>query len=301
MKIKNTNRNTKSIIDANEETRRQIEQAGVVDMRYRRGNNNTQTGNIRTELTLKIAVRFGLTSASVLAGIYNMRLRQVNEHLAKLVKKNLLTKVNSNRSVDGAVFVPTATGAQMVKDHLNVPIYFRRHQPGREVNHLAVSHDLINQYYLIKNLELSTEFNGDYYYKHTGVVSELETKRIVREGKYRVIDGAFLTYNHEDERYHRAGIEYENSYKNPTLRSKIIQAYLALLRDKIYDTITLVSHDKAILIDAKRINDKLVVDLCNVRKSDGSTIISGEDAALLEEKIEYDDRLCDELTAIFYR
>lgn len=297
----NTNVNTESIINIKEEIARQLSQSCQVQMQYYRGENNTQTGNIRTELTLKIAVRFGLTSASVLAGIYNMKTRQVNEHLNKLVKKNLLQKIPSMRSVDGAVFVPTATGAAMVKELLDVPVYFRRQPIGREVNQLTVTHDLINQYYLLKSLELTTEYNGDYYRKYLGFVSEHETKRIVRQANYRVVDGALLRYEPSSDSSIRVGIEYENSFKSPKLRSEILQQYLTLLKDKIYDSIVLVSHGQDILKDARRINNKLIVDLCNVRKADGKTIITGQDAALLEERIQYEDRFCTELTSIFYR
>jgi predicted transcriptional regulator len=305
VKLKNTERNThrnnQSIIDVHREMMRQCVNAGQVGMRYRRGDNNTQTGNIRLELSLKIAVRFGFTSSTLLSRIYNMKHRQAKEHLNKLVKKGLLIKVSSMRSIDGSVYAPTRNGAKMVEDLLDVPVYFRNKKAGLEVNQNAVVHDSIVQMLLLISLEESIELEDGSYYRYIGIVTEPETKRIVQHAKFRTLDGMLLGYNPSTNEYEKLGIEYENCFKHPPLRSQILISYVDLLKTKIYDKIILVSHSVDILKDAKRINDKLIVDLCNVRNKSGSTLISGQDAALLESEIVYECRYCDELTQIFYR
>lgn len=289
------------VINKNEEISRAFQNHGEINMRNRRADNNTVTGNLRRELTLKIAARFGYTSVGVLAFIYKIKPRQAAEHLNKQVSKGLLKKVNSMRCSDGAVFVPTATGAAIVKDLLDVNVFFRRTKEGREINQSTVNHDLVNQIYLLKQLQLTVEFEGDYYYKHAGVVTEHETRKIMRNADYCTVDGMLLTFDHDKSKYEKTGVEIEGCFKSPQQRSERLLAFLRVLRAKVYDNITLTSHNRDILLDAERINNKLIIDLCNVRKSDGTSIINGEDAALLESKISYDDSFCDELTALFYK
>jgi hypothetical protein len=300
VKQKNTKSNTKSILNLQEEIARQLLQASEIDMRYRRGENNTQSGNIRKETTVKTVVRSGFTSASIIAAVYKINKRQAREHLQKLSKKGLLQKIISTRSVDGAVYVPTRFAAKMAEDLLDVPVYFRKAKHGLEVNQNAICHDSINQFFLLKTLEQTIEYDDAYYYKYLGFVTEKELKRITYKGKYRTLDGMLLEYEPASDTCKKIGIEIEGCFKHPKLRSEILQSYLKLLRHKVYDNISLISHSDDILEDAERINDKLIIDLCNVRRKDGTTVISGQDAALLEAQISYDNSFCDMLTKTFY-
>lgn len=79
-----------------------------------------------------------------------------------------------------------------------------------------------------------------------------------------------------------------------------MQEYLLLFRTGVFDNAIFFSHDKHLLKDIERIHSKLIIDLSCVRKKGGGTLITGQDAELLERKITYNYECCEELLEMFY-
>lgn len=278
----------------------ELSRLGKMKMRYRGGANNTEIGDARLFLSMATLLRFGMTSPSIIASLYNINTRQAREHLQKLMKKGLASKVTTFRSSDGMVYVPTFSGAKFVEQRLNIPMHYRRPREGKPVNFNNLMHDLLNQFVLLKLQEKESSINLGYY-AYTGLITEKETKRILGGSERKIVDGMLAWYCDTSMKYRFDALEFEHGTKSYGQRAESLIRYKAALRSGIYQKIILVSHDRETLKDAQRINNKCIENLTSQKQTKSEHKLTGQDAELLERCIEYCDDFCDELTHIFYR
>ncbi|MGB3724807.1 MAG: hypothetical protein WA981_03495, partial [Glaciecola sp.] len=87
------------------------------------------------------------------------------------------------------------------------PVYFRRARSGQEIKLGTLTHDLMNQFVLLRMLKTESPFNQGYY-QYIGIVTEPEVRRIFG-GNHRHADGVLVGPSENNESYIRSGVELE--------------------------------------------------------------------------------------------
>jgi hypothetical protein len=268
-----------------------------IDMQYRPGDNNNQTGKNRRELTIKLVARFGLTSPINIAFLYGISHRQALEHLNKLVQAQLLCLVNTHRSVDDRVYVLSYSGAKYGQELLNVAVYFRsKEHPALQVNQNTIMHDLIMQFVLLKGIH-NCKPDGQLKPMWNGIVTEPEFKRRFTDSSVRNVDGVVQEIDGTI-----CATEMEHSFKTKAARQTILLKWHHGISQGYYDKVMLFSQSEQIFSDIKRLHEQLYDELITrFDKKTRQPLLTAEEANRLSQCIIYRTVLCDELTEMFYR
>ena len=269
-----------------------------IDMQYKRGRNNLETGRIRIEYSMKICGRFNMVAPVLIKSIYGISHRLALQHLNKLVEKGYLALYKTDRAIDGRLYVLTNAGASYASELLSTAIPFRsQSEPSRQINHNSISHDLMNAYILLRGVN---NFNKEGLYQSLwqGFVSEREFGRIYQNNDVRKVDG--LVRECDDERTITA-IEIENSYKNKNMRQTILLKLLYSLNNGIYDKVFMFSQRQDIFDDIKRFHKQLFEELPRVTsKNHHQARLSEDNINKLKRSIIFRTKFCEELQSIFY-
>lgn len=267
-----------------------------IPMAYEPGVNNNQTGKGRRTFLVLIVTRFGLTCPTIVGWLFGINKRQALELLNKLTKEGLLYCVQTIRSVDGRVYVPTYTCVKFAEEMIGVEVYYRsQSNPSLLINHNNIQHDLILSFLMLKLL-------GQPHYEETykaavGILSELEFKRLFKSHDIRNVDGIIETVDGE-----LVAIDFEHSFKNVKSRQQILIKYAKALREGYYSKVFLCSQSPDILSDAKRINNLLINDMQHqFDKKTKQPLLSPEDAVILNDAIIYRTKFCDSIYELFYK
>ena len=269
-----------------------------IDMHYKDGRNNNETGRARRESTVKICARFNMIDPTIVSWLYGISHRMSLEHLNKLVSKDgLLLGINTIRAPKGRVYVLSLKGAKYAEELLCMPISFRKSaEPSRQINQNNIMHDLMNVFCCLKGVHDYDE-KGVQTQLWNGMLSEREFRRLHKSNtKTRVVDGLLKEV---DETV--VACEIEGSFKPKASRQVILLKYLSSLQQGHYQKIFMFSQSKDILKDAKRFHEQLFVDLTmGYDKKTRKPFFSNDDADLLKRSIIYRTKFCDELQSLFY-
>lgn len=268
-----------------------------LDMCYQRASSNIETGRRRIESSIKYCARFGLISPTFVSWLYNISRANALEHLNKLVNADLLQLINTFRATDNRVYVLTHSGARFAEQLLAQHVPFRSaSDPATQINQNTLMHDLIVQFICargIHNHDATHQLKPLWH----GFVTESEFRRIYPATNIRNVDA--LVIEHDGT---ICAIEIEHSFKTIELRKTILLKYLHSLKAGIYDKIFLVSQSFGILDDMRRINQIALNGLqSSINKKTNRAWINESERKLLEEKLIYRSKFCDEITRHFYQ
>ncbi len=284
---------------------KQLELAGLptalqhqlyIDMRYQPAASNNETGKRRLHCTIKYAARLGMISPIFISWLYGINRSLALEHLNKLVKADLLNVAPTVRVPDGRVYVLTLAGAKLAEELLRQHVPFRSStNPQLQVNQNTVMHDVILQYILARGIH-NVDGEGNHRPQWTGFISEKEFKRLYPSSTIRNVDSLVI-----EPDGNCCAIEIEHSYKPIQLRKSILLKYRDALQIGLYDKVFFISQSQQILQDCKRINGVAMDSLTSIvdRKTD-RPLLSDNDRKLLEDRLIYRTKFCEEITTLFY-
>lgn len=268
-----------------------------IDMRYRYGTNNNQTGKARRALTMTIVSRFGHTSPMIVQWLYGVSRAQSLVHLNALCKEGLLEYAQTHRSPDDRVYVLTRAGAHYSEQLTSVPLHFRSTEHvSQRINLSTLYHDLIVQYVILRGMTEEHFQNADSFNGWNGFLTDAEFRKIARKFDIRSVDAIV-----REPSGTISAIEFEHSFKTPERRKSILLKYSDSIAAGYYQKIMLFSQKMEILRDARRINDQAIAYLMEHNRPKSSQPWLNEHAAeRLRAALVYRTKFCDELTARFY-
>jgi hypothetical protein len=269
-----------------------------IDMHYKAGRNNCETGSIRRKYSMMICGRFNFIAPVLIKAIYNINHRLALLHLNKLVDEGLLSLCKMPNAIDGRVYVMTHKGACYASDLLEISLSFRsQSQPSRQINHPTLYHDMMNAYVLLRGVNNYNK-GGDYKPLWVGFVSEREFSRLHTSKETRNVDGLVRETNKQQT---VAAIEIEASLKLKHARKTILLKYLQGLNSEVYDKIFMVSQRESIFDDIKRFHNELFLELTQTtNKKKTQLLLTADDVELLRRSIIYRTKFCNELQNTFY-
>lgn len=268
-----------------------------IDMRYQPAASNNETGKRRLHCTIKYAARLGIISPIFISWLYGINRTLALEHLNKLVKAGLLNVAPTVRVPDGRVYVLTLSGAKLAEELLLQHVPFRSStNPQLQINQNTLMHDVILQYVLARGIQ-NVDGEGNYRPQWTGFISEKEFKRLYPSSTIRNVDGLVIEPDGAC-----CAIEIEHSYKPIQIRKNILLKYRDALQDGLYDKVFFISQSLQILQDSKRINGLAMDTLTSIvdRKTD-RPLLSDNDRKLLEDRLIYRTKFCEEISSLFYQ
>ena len=213
------------------------------------------------------------------------------------MKAGLLNVSPTVRVPDGRVYVLTLAGAKLAEELLCQHVPFRSStNPQLQVNQNTLMHDVILQYVLARGIH-NVDGAGNYRPQWTGFISEKEFKRLYPSNTIRNVDGLVI-----EPEGACCAIEIEHSYKPIQIRKNILLKYRDALNDGLYDKVFFISQSLQILQDSKRINNLAVDTLTSFvdRKTD-RPLLSDSDRKLLEDRLIYRTKFCEEISSLFYQ
>ncbi len=276
-----------------------IERYLDINMHYQPGKNNNQTGKNRREMTVKLCARFNIVDPILIAWLYGVSHRRALEHLNNLAnKEGLLICVHTIRAPTGRVYTLSYQGANYARQLLSIPVIFRKTaKPSLQINQNAVIHNLQNAYILMRGIH-HYDAEGRHAPMWDGLVSEPEFCRIYASNSIRNVDGLVRESGHNKT---ICGVEMENSFKTKATRNTILLRYLYSLKQGHYEKVFLVSQSHDILKDIRRFHTQLFDELTTAyNKKTKQPFITTHDADLLQQRIIYRSKFCDELQKLFY-
>lgn len=269
-----------------------------IDMQYRYGTNNNQTGKARRRLTMTIVSRFGHTSPTIIQWLYGISRAQSLAHLNGLCREGLLEYALTHRSPDERVYTLTRAGALFAEQLTAIPMQFRSTEHvAQRLNLSTLYHDLIVQFLILRGMSAEYFNNGDSFNAWNAFITDSEFRKIARKHDIRSVDG--VVREHDGT---LCAVEMEHSFKTPENRKSILLKYAEALSSGYYQKIMLFSQSLDILKDAKRINDQAINYLLENNRPKSQQQWLDEDAASrLRAALVYRTKFCQELTERFYR
>lgn len=266
-----------------------------IDMQYQPGKNNNETGKLRRKFSMKVAGRFSYVAPVLIKSIYGIDHRLALLHLNKLSDEGYLQLYKTPRVIDGRLYLLTHAGACYASELINTMVPFRSHKQGAQsVNLNAISHDMMNAYTLLKGVN-NKDKHGNQQPIWDGFVAEREFARLYPQNHIRNVDGLVREC---DVNQTIAAVEIENSYKNKTMRAKILLKLKDSLRAGIYEKVFMISQKREIFEDIKRFHNQLFSELS--RSNSKKQSLSIDEVELLSQSIIFRTKFCDELKLTFY-
>jgi hypothetical protein len=269
-----------------------------IDMHYRPGRNNYETGKLRRDYTIKICARMNIVAPMLIKTVYGISHRLALLHLNKLVAEGYLTLFKTPRAIDGRLYVLTHIGASYASELLETSIPFRsQSEPSRQINHSSISHDLMNAYVLLRGVN-HVDKNGNHQPLWNGFLTEREFARLYTANSIRNVDGIVRETN---EQQTIAAIEVENSFKTKAMRQTILLKLLHSLNLNVYEKVFVISQQQKIFDDIKRFHKQLFEELVAASSNKNMKYqLSDNDVNILKRSIIFRTKFCDERQKTFY-
>jgi len=269
-----------------------------IDMYYPTDLSNRKKAKRKEEVVMMLAARFGFVSAIVLTVVFEVQRHKVTEFLNKLVLKNLLIKVKTNRAADGVLYVPTYSGAKYAGEIMRHEVFYRSTKnPIEQINQNSVMHDSILQYVLMRGLQNKTSA-GKHSPLWRGFVTEKEFKRLYSSNRIKSVDAVVINVDGSV-----AAVEMEGSYKNKVkVENTILKlASNMLCQHPLFDKVFFVGSSNKVFEDTKRFQTQLLDELPHrYNKKTKNTYLTEQEAELLKDKLVFRTKFTDEINKLFY-
>jgi len=268
----------------------------LIDMQYRKGQNNNITGKARRDLIIRICARFNLVDPIIVSWLFGISHRLALELLNKLKKEELLICIPTIRAPTNRVYVLDFQGARYAEELLSIRVPFRRaSEPSRQINQNNIMHDLICAFICLRGLH--ERKGGDFCPLWSGFVSETEFRRMYKhDNQVRAVDGLLKDVNGIT-----VACEVEHSFKPKENRRQSLLKHLHSINNKHYSKVFYFSQSHEILSDAKRFNNQLLEELPNtfIKKS-RQPFLTQTEAENLKQSLVYRTKFCHEIQHLFY-